>query len=221
MPDDEENIEEAVRRNDIDKCGYLQKKTSKGLWGSRFFATDTRYLRYWHDKDQHTKGEKASEVFDIAEISKVEKADGRILKIQFLKNTKFQLTIKAETEAETIEWMEIIKAKVKLYSVDELLAELVGDRMSFRTKTFQTLLVLTEKEQNKWILHRLDEAFESSREDQHIMSMRSSPCYLLKSAGKAFDDFLDVCQDCKSEMTSKSPRIIAHSRYFWNTVLRI
>lgn len=212
MADDDENIEEVVRRNDIDKFGYLQKKTSKGLWGSRFFATDSRYLRYWHDRDQYDKAQKASEEFDIAEISKVEKSDGRILKIQFLKNTKFQLTVKAETETEVIEWMEIIKAKVKLYSVDELLAELVGDRMSFRTKTFQTLLMLTEKEQNKWILHRLDEAFESTHDDQHIMSMRSTPCHLLKAAGKAFDDFLDVCQDCKSEMTSKSPRIVAHSR---------
>lgn len=215
--DDDVEVQKKVYQNDIDKSGYLQKKTSKGLWVARYFATDSRSLRYWHEREQFDKAQPACEEFDLAEVSAVEKCDQKGCKVKFLKNTKFQLQLKAETEAEMNEWIEIIRAKIKLYSVDELLADLVGERVSFRTKTFQTLLLLSEKEQNKWILNRLDEAFESGSDDQHVLQLRSNPAHLLKATCRAFDEFLEVCIECKQEMTSRSPRIIAHSR---NYILR-
>lgn len=210
--DDDPNDDETIVHNDVERLGYLQKKTSKGLWAARFFATNNRHLRYWHDREQYDKQMPACEEFDLAEISSIDKVDQKICRIKFLKNTKFQLTIKAETESELMEWMEIIRAKIKLYSVDELLADLAGDRVSFRTRTFQVLLLLSEKEQNKWILNRLDEAFESAHDDHHVMTLRSNPADLMKAACRAFDEFIDICIDCRQEMTSRSPRIIAHSR---------
>ncbi len=210
--DDDEDLEESVFKNDVEKTGYLQKKTSKGLWVARYFVTETRYLRYWHDRQQYDKALAACEEFHLSEVSAVENIESRVRRLKFSKNTKFQLTLKAETDAEMGEWAEIIRAKIRLYSVDELLADLTGENASFCTKTFQTLLLLSEKEQNKWILARLDEAFESGTDEQNIIKMRSSPVYLLKAACRVLDEFNDVCVDCKHEMNSRSPRIIAHSR---------
>eukprot|EP00981_Chlorochromonas_danica_P012823 scaffold5444_cov181-Ochromonas_danica.AAC.4 len=173
--------------HDINKSGYLQKKTSKGLWVPRFFTTDSRYLRYWHDRDQYDKQAQACEEFDLGEVSAIDKTENKVCKIRFLKNTKFQLLLKAETEGELLEWMEIIRAKIRLYSIDELLADLVGQKVSFRTNTFQTMLLLSEKEQNRWILNRLDEAFECRGDDEYVR---------------------------KQEMTSRSPRILAHCKNY-------
>lgn len=203
-----------LNHHDINKSGYLQKKTSKGLWVPRFFATDSRYLRYWHDRDQYDKQTQACEEFDLGEVSAVDKIENKVCKIRFLKNTKFQLLLKSETEGELLEWMEIIRAKIRLYSIDELLADLVGQKVSFRTNTFQTMLLLSEKEQNRWILNRLDEAFECRGDDEYVRKLRSNPTHLLRATCRAFQEFMDVCLDCKQEMTSRSPRILAHCKNY-------
>lgn len=54
--------------NALEISGYLSKKSSKGLFNHRFFATDGKYLFYWTDKAKHDAHEPYSERYDICEI---------------------------------------------------------------------------------------------------------------------------------------------------------
>lgn len=200
--------------NDIEKQGYLLKKTSKGLWVNRFFKTDHNYLSYWTDMKEHDKNDPPSEKYDVAEIKLIEKVGTRGLLLSFMDNTKFKIEVKTALETERNEWETILDAKKKLYSVRELLKEINMDRLSFKTKLFGRLMVLSEREQNMWILDHIDEAFHTLSEDNRLDQLRKDPSSLLKTSCRALDEFAEVCEDCELELTSKEPKINAHVRNF-------
>ena len=59
-------------------------------------------------------------------------------------NDKFKLELKATTPDLCREWIAILEAKRQLHNLDKLIAV---DSNEFRTRTFQSLLKLTEVEQ--------------------------------------------------------------------------
>jgi hypothetical protein len=202
--------------NDIEKSGYLMKKTSKGLWVNRYFITEGNFLHYWHEHTDYEAEQSSSEKYDISEIKSIEKVSTYGIVMSFSDdNKKFKLEIKAAQVSERNDWYTLLDAKRKLYSVDELLVDLKNSRISFKTKTFQTLMMLSEREQNKWILDYLDESFETStNNDSYIHQLRSSNNRLLLCACHAIDEFTKQCHDCVSEIASREPKIIAHSKNY-------
>lgn len=206
-------LDEDLLAHDIEKSGYLLKKTSKGLWVNRYFVTERNILSYWHDQNSFEQHDNPSEKYDIAEIKNVERTSNRGLVVNFLNSSKFKLEIRALMDNERNEWASILEGKAKLYSVDELLSDLRQHHISFRTRTFETLMFLHEKDQNKWILDRLDEIFEISADDSKSAQLRSNSSRLLSAACKALDEYIIACDDCKLEMSSREPKIVAHTRY--------
>lgn len=203
----------AVTGNDIDKSGYLQKKTSKGIWVNRYFVTDRNYLQYWHTQQQFDKGEEAAEVFDLSEVKSIETVGSKIFVLSFQAAGKFKIELSSGNDQERCEWIGILEGKRRLYSVDELLADLQSQRISFRTKSFQVLMMLKEREQNKWILDRIDEGFHISADESQAAKLRGDSSSLLQAAIRVIDEFILVCKDGEQEMASRSPKIMAHSRY--------
>lgn len=207
-----EEIRESHLSNDVEKKGYLQKKTSKGLWVNRYFVTEGNFLHYWHESVDYDVKKPSCEKYDISEVKSLEKVGSHGITLNFLNNSKFKLEIKAAVVTERNEWFEVLDAKKRLYSIDELLNDIKLDRISFKTKTFSALMQLHEREQNKWILDRLDEAFESSNDDQLVQQFRSNSSRLLLAATRAMEEFLKTCEDCEQEMFSREPKVIAHCR---------
>lgn len=208
----EEERERPLNVNDIDKSGYLQKKTSKGIWVNRYFVTDRNYFRYWHTQAQYEKGEEAAESFDLSEVKVIETVSAKVFVLSFMAAGKFKVEISAGNDQERNEWIGILEGKRRLYSVDELLADIRADRISFRTKSFQILMMLHEREQNKWILDRIDEGFHISADENQAAKLRSDSSALLQAAIRVIDEFVLVCKDCEEEVSTRSPKIIAHSR---------
>jgi hypothetical protein len=198
--------------NDIDKAGYLQKKTSKGIWVNRYFATDRNYLRYWHSQAQKDNGDDAAETFDLAEVRSVESVAAKVFVLSFMAAGKFKVELSAGNDQERREWIGILEGKRRLYSVDELLADIRADRVSFRTKSFQVLLTLHERDQNKWILDRIDEGFHISTDESQAHKLRNDSSALLRAAIHVLEEFVRVCEDAELEMATRSPKIIAHAR---------
>lgn len=201
-----------VNENDIEKEGYLMKKTSKGLWVNRYFATEHNFLAYWHDQHSFQQGDKACEKYDLAEVKNIEKTSYRGLVLSFLNSTKFKLEIRTMTDNERNEWHAILHGKSKLYSIDELLHDLEHKQFTFQTSFFQSLLSLSEKDQNKWILDHLDELFEISHDESKSQQLRSNSCRLLQASCQVIDHFIQTCEDCQIEIKSREPKIIAHSK---------
>ena len=207
------DIKESHYSNDVEKSGYLQKKTSKGLWVNRYFVTENNYLYYWHEITDYEMKKPSCERYDISEIKNLEKISTHSISMNFMENTKFKLEIRASQVTERNEWFNILDAKKRLYSVDELLSDLRSDRISFKTKNFQTLMTLQEKDQNKWILDHLDESFETSSNDTNLaLQLRSNSNRLLLAANHAMDEFIQTCHDCEQEIASREPKVIAHTR---------
>lgn len=199
---------------DFEKAGYLQKKTSKGMWVTRYFATDRNQLQYWHNQAQYDRPEAPAESYDVSEIRSIDMVGSRGFVLSFYKTNKFKVEIAANSEQERTEWRTIIDAKRRLYSVDELLADISASRIVFHTKTFQTLMALQEKDQNKWMLDRLDEAYEISHDSTRSDRLRADSSQLLLASIRVLDEFLLVCGDCEEEIASRCPKVIAHTRYF-------
>jgi hypothetical protein len=206
--DDDDHLD-----HDFEKTGFLLKKTSKGLWVNRYFVTERNMLSYWHDINSFEQHDNPSEKYDVAEIKSIERTSHRGLIINFLNSSKFKLEVRALVDNERNEWAAILEGKSKLYSVDELLSDLRLHAISFKTKAFATLMFLHEKDQNKWLLDRLDEIFEISGDDSKSTKLRSNSSLLLRAACRALDEFLSACVDGEQEMASREPKIMAHTRY--------
>lgn len=199
--------------NDLDKTGYLQKKTTKGMWVNRFFVTDRNYLSYWHTRAQYDNKEDPAETFDLSEVKSIETQGSKVFVVSFQAAGKFKVELSAGNDQERREWMGIMEGKRRLYSVDELLADLRAERISFRTRSFQVLMMLQERDQNKWILDRIDEGFHISSDESQAAKLRGDSSALLQAAIRVVDEFILVCRDGEAEMASRSPKIMAHSRY--------
>ncbi len=108
----------------------------------------------------------------------------------------------------------VLQAKKSLYSVDELLVDLTKDRISFKTKTFQSLMVLREKDQNRFINDRIDEYFKIAVDETQTKRNQRKPKShtIIQSARRAVLDFKTTCKECFDEMDCRNPKVIAHCR---------
>ena len=106
-----------------------------------------------------------------------------------------------------------------MYSVDELLVDLTKHRVSFKTKTFQSLMVLREKDQNRFVLDRMDEYFKVVvDETQSNRNQKKPQSYsIIQSARRAISEFKATCKECSEEMNCRNPKIVAHCR--WGTIV--
>jgi hypothetical protein len=210
------------KSGDIEICDYLLKKTSKGYFVNRFFATKNHYLKYWSDKQSYENDLESSESYDICEVKNIERPGNRALILYFM-NAKFKLELKGLSDEQCNNWTELLIAKKSLYSIDELMVDLIKQKITFATRTFQILMILKEKDQNKWILQKLDEAFEGSVEDEvgkarskHVSKqLRSDPYYLICASQRVINDLTKTCDECKEELESRNPRVIAHCKFFF------
>ncbi len=200
--------------------GYMQRKNSKGYHNNRYFRTSGQYLRYWTDKNSYIQNEKESETYNIAQVSEITcNASSRSF-VLFFMNGAFKLELKAHSNEHFFEWSELLKAKKSLYSRDELLSDLNLRRVSFRTKTFQSLMVLDEKDQNRFILDRLDDIFETVDEEK-AQKVREDPSLLIRSCQVCVEELISTCEECTLEIEVRDPRIIAHCRAFMRRYLSI
>ena len=210
------NCEPDEAINDVEKYGFLMKKTSKGMWVNRFFATEQNYLHYWHEKREYDDNMPSREKYDIAEIKIIEKQSTHGIVMCFMNNSKFKLELKAAQVTERNDWIDFLEAKQKLYSMDDFLSDIKFEAITFRTVLFKSMLLLSEKDQNKWILNRLDEAFEISADEKYSQQLRSNSNNLLLAACRGIHELIQTCNDCLEEMKSREPKIIAHCRYASN-----
>lgn len=201
-----------TNENDMEKEGYLMKKTSKGLWVNRYFVTEQNLLAYWHDQHSHQQGDKACEKYDLAEVKGIEKTSHRGMSLSFLNSTKFKLELRTMADNERNEWFSILEGKSRLYSIDELLSDLQNKQCSFQTTIFQTILSLSERDRNKWVLDLCDEWYEIGQDESTSQQLRSNSCQLLHASCQLLDHFIATCEDCKVEISSRQPKIIAHSK---------
>jgi hypothetical protein len=208
MMTEEEDLKD---NSEFEISGYLQKKTTKGFYVNRYFSTFGHTLRYWQDQVAFENTDKSSEVYDICDIKNIEKTNNRQFNLYFL-NERFKLELKAASDEQCKEWTEVLMAKRSMYSVDELLMTLDTNRMSFKTKTFRSLLVLKEKDQNKFILDRLDDIFTApSREMQSGKNVIESSA-LIKAARVTIEELLTNCEECMLEMAQRNPQVTVHCR---------
>jgi hypothetical protein len=132
-------------------------------------------------------------------------------------NNKFKLELKAMSDEQLNEWVEFLLAKKSLYSVDELLVDLSKQRVSFKTKTFQSIMILRDKDQNRYILDQMDEYFKIANDES--LSGRNKKkidaLCLIQSARKAVIEFKSTCLECVQELEGRNPKVIAHCR--WST----
>jgi hypothetical protein len=134
-------------------------------------------------------------------------------------NSKFKMELRAHTEEQLLEWVEFLLAKRSLFSVDELLVDLTKKKLCFKTVTFQSLMVLREKDQNKWILDRLDEAFEGATGWSPPLLRKGAqshpdPLPLIRAARKVVAELKELCAECEAELGGRNPKVSAHCRHY-------
>jgi hypothetical protein len=120
------------------------------------------------------------------------------------------------SEEQRREWTEFLLAKRSLFSVDELLVDLSTQRLSFSTKTFQSLMVLREKEQNRFILDRMDEFYKVAVDDSLSYKGRSNadPCALIQASRQIVLEFHRTCAECAQELHVRNPKVTAHCKSY-------
>ena len=168
-------------------------------------------LKYYPDSTSYEKKpHECSGEYDICDIKSIEKGNNKTFTLNFL-NGKFKLELKSISDEVCNEWCEVLLAKKSLYSIDELLLDLNQQNIVFQTTTFQSLLILKEKEQNKWILDRLDESFQIIQRNSLELKEQISLA-LIKAAKTSIEEFIVICNECLIELNGRNPRVCAHCR---------
>lgn len=200
---------------DFDIAAYLQKRASTGLmlYNNRYFMTDGHLLKIYLAKPSIRAVQEEPTIFDICAITSIDKDCKNQTFVIYFMNNKFKLDVKAASDEQRKEWCSVLEAKRSLYSIDELRVDVTGDRLLFKTKTFNSLMVLKEQEQNNWIMDRLDDAFAAVHESTPTRELLNfSPVLLIRAAESTVHDLLASCKECEQEITSRNPKVIAHCR---------
>lgn len=117
--------------------GKLQKRNRNGIFQARYFQTQGSVLKYWsNEQDKNTTN---CSVFDVREFRSVQNVGDNCLSIQ-MTNDKFKLDLKAISNEQCNEWVDFLKAKMSLYSVDHLKSSIDSEAVAFKTRTFAGLL---------------------------------------------------------------------------------
>ena len=226
-------VQEALDQRDSDvtgheqqeKRGYISKKSTKGFYQSRFFATNGRRLAYWadeaayleekallaSDKADHSKHVTSATVYDIVAMRVVEMAPERVLHCKF-SNDKFKLDLQFRSDTERSEWTTLMLAKKNLHSVQELRRAVAEQHVVILTPTFQNLLRLEEEDQDTWMVERIEDLFEEAEasaqegESECVSGLRRARC--------AIDELLLLCEDCELELGSRNPRVGVHCKAY-------
>lgn len=203
---------ELADNSEFEIAGYLQKKTTKGFYVNRYFSTFGHTLRYWQDKAQFDNSEKSSEIYDICDIKTIDKTGSRTFTLLF-SNERFKLELKTGNDEQCREWTEALLAKRSMYSIDELLVELDMTKVNFKTETFKHLLKLKEKDQNKFILDRLDDIFVGPAKELQTNITGADSSALIRAARTSIEELITNCEECMLEMSQRNPKITVHCRY--------
>ena len=124
----------------------------------RFFATKGQYFSYWSNETEYIKGLEPQGVYNTQEMKSITSSEKRLMYIQF-NSVKFKLELKALTDESCNQWVELLKCKKELYSVNELLLEL-DSGVTFQTEAFASLMRLKEDEQvNIMVMQHLTTRF--------------------------------------------------------------
>lgn len=204
---------ELADNTEFEIAGYLQKKTTKGFYVNRYFSTFGHTLRYWQDKQSFDNAEKSSEIYDICDIKTIDKTGSRTFTLLF-SNERFKLELKTGNDEQCREWTEALLAKRSMYSIDELLVELDTTKVNFKTETFKHLLKLKEKDQNKFILDRLDDIFVAPARELQANITGADSSALIRAARTCIEELITNCEECMLEMSQRNPKITVHCRYF-------
>lgn len=117
--------------------GKLQKRNRNGIYQPRYFQTQGSLLKYWTNENE--KNLSAGSVFDVREFRSAQNVGDNCLCIQML-NEKFKLELKAVSNEQCNEWADFLRAKMALYSVDNLKSSIDAETLAFKTRTFEGLL---------------------------------------------------------------------------------
>jgi hypothetical protein len=105
---------------EIELHGVLQKKNSKGFYQSRYFRTAGVTLSYYRDFDAYQKNPYSpSETYRFTDLASVVDARDRRITLNFIA-AAFKLELRAATDAQALQWSSFLRAKINLYSVDEV-----------------------------------------------------------------------------------------------------
>lgn len=202
---------ELADNSEFEITGYLQKKTTKGFYVNRYFSTFGHTLRYWQDKASFDNAEKSSEIYDICDIKSIEKTGNRTFTLLF-SNERFKLELKTGNDEQCREWTAALSAKRSMYSVDELLVELDTTKVVFKTENFRHLLQLKEKDQNKFILDRLDDIFVAPSRELQANATGNDSSNIIRAARTSIEELITNCEECMLEMAQRNPKITVHCR---------
>ena len=132
-------------------------------------------------------------------------------------NSKFKLELRALSDEQFAQWSGMLIAKRNLYSIDDLLSDINAQRLSFKTTTFQYLMLLKENDQNKYILDKIDATFNIPINQYLSNSLRGKivdSCALLNAAHLIIKELKNVCREYILEIESRNPKIVAHTRFY-------
>ena len=105
---------------EIELHGVLQKKNSKGFFQNRYFRTAGVILSYYRDFDSFQKNPYVpSESYKFTDMASVVDTVDRCFIISF-QAAAFKLEIRAATDAQCLQWTSFLRAKINLYSVNEV-----------------------------------------------------------------------------------------------------
>jgi hypothetical protein len=117
--------------------GKLTKRNRNGIFQARYFQTQGPLLKYWANENE--KNIATGSVFDVREFRSVQNVGEHCICIQ-MTNDKFKLEIKAISNEQCNEWTDFLRAKMSLYSVDNLKSSIDTEAVAFKTRTFEGLL---------------------------------------------------------------------------------
>ena len=197
---------------EIEIKGTVSKKTSKGFYTVRYFATVGANLCYWNNESESVY-HYPKQSYLISEITSIEKLTSRAMFIIFSANLKFKIEIKFSGDAECQAWFELLSAKRALYSNHELLVEL-EEGVQFNTQFFAKLMVMKEKEQNEFILEKIDDVFEAAADVARTNTLRADSATIISASRTCVEDLILTCDECLREMESRNPKLMAHCRDF-------
>lgn len=209
--------------NEAEKSGLVLKKSSKGpFWQTRFFRTKTSHLQYWKDKAAFVKDPHSPPSdFEICDFKIIDYKVGRLVNLLF-SDSKFGLHLQFQSEQEAKEWYEILLAKRSMYSVHQLLVDMKEGRNRCVTHNFAEMLVLSEVEQSKWLLERIQEQFTVASKlinvniPQATASHSTDELIIVSAARRCVEEFIKTCNDCSTELRHRNPKIMAHCKRYMN-----
>ncbi len=86
-------------------------------------------------------------------------------------------------------------------------------KSEFKTKTFRSLLLIKENEQDRWMHDNINDIFENMHKEAKLKGIRDIDAqYTIMAARICLEEFIKVCEECMLEYQNRNPSIIANCR---------